>query len=78
MSVPVLRNSRRGVIVPLYQEAKMCNDNGNRPCIFLVEEDDDTRPLLKMNLTRYGYRVTMALDEEDALQRLRGGHLQPI
>gem|GEM_PF-4360633 len=36
------------------------------------------RPLLKQSLTRYGYHVFLALDEEDALQRLRGGHLQPI
>jgi CheY-like chemotaxis protein len=28
------------------------------------------------NLRRYGYRVIAALDEEDALQRLEGGHVQ--
>ncbi len=44
--------------------------------IFLVEEDDDTRPLLKKNLQRYGYRVIVALDEEDALERLDGGNIR--
>jgi DNA-binding response OmpR family regulator len=53
----------------------MRSENGDQPWIFFVEEDDDTRPLLKKNLTRYGYRVSVALDEEDALQRLRGGGL---
>lgn len=49
---------------------------GNQATIFLVEEDDDTRPLLKHNLQRYGYRVLVALDEEDALERMSGGHVQ--
>jgi CheY-like chemotaxis protein len=53
----------------------MSNEKGNQPCIFLVEEDDDTRPILKQNLIRYGYRVLMALDEEDALERVGGGHV---
>jgi DNA-binding response OmpR family regulator len=44
--------------------------------IFLVEEDDETRPILKDNLQRYGYRVIVALDEEDALERVGSGHLQ--
>jgi DNA-binding response OmpR family regulator len=48
----------------------MRNENGNQPCILLIEEDDDTRPLLRQNLTRYGYRVLLALDEEDALERV--------
>jgi DNA-binding response OmpR family regulator len=38
--------------------------------IFLIEEDDDTRPILKKNLQRSGYRVLLALDEEDALDRV--------
>ena len=41
--------------------------------IFLVEEDDDTRPLLKEMLQKSGYQLTVALDEQDALERLRGG-----
>jgi DNA-binding response OmpR family regulator len=41
-------------------------------CIFLIEEDDETRPLLKQNLQRGGYHVIVALDEEDALERVGG------
>ncbi|MBD1909155.1 MULTISPECIES: hypothetical protein [unclassified Leptolyngbya] len=41
--------------------------------IFVVEPDDDTRPLLKDNLQRWGYQVIVAIDETDAIQRLRGG-----
>ena len=44
--------------------------------IFLVEEDDETRPLLKSNLERAGYRVLIALDEEDARDRAGGGRLK--
>lgn len=44
--------------------------------IFLIEEDDDARPLLRQSLQRYGYRVIVALDEEDALERVDGGHLK--
>ena len=44
----------------------------NRRTIFLVEEDDDTRPILKQNLQTDGYRVLLALDEEDALERVNG------
>ncbi len=50
-------------------------DNGQQGVIFLVEEDDDTRILLKMNLERDGYRVLLALDEEDARDRVAGGRL---
>jgi CheY-like chemotaxis protein len=38
----------------------------------LIDEDDEARPLLKENLKRYGYRVMLALDEEDALERVGG------
>lgn len=51
----------------------MTNDNGQQPCILLVEEDNDTRDMLKKNLRRYGYRLSLALDEEDALDRVGGG-----
>ncbi|PYS51632.1 MAG: hypothetical protein DMF68_03860 [Acidobacteria bacterium] len=40
--------------------------------ILLVEEDDETRPLLKHNLQTYGYRTIVALSEEDALERVGG------
>jgi CheY-like chemotaxis protein len=48
------------------------NREENRRTIFLVEEDDDTRPLLKHNLQTDGYRVLLAIDEEDALERVNG------
>jgi DNA-binding response OmpR family regulator len=54
----------------------MGDENRERPCIFLVEEDDEMRPVLKQNLTRYGYRMSLALDEADALERVGGGHLK--
>jgi CheY-like chemotaxis protein len=41
--------------------------------IFLIEEDDETRRILVKNLQAYGYRVIVALDEEDALERVSGG-----
>ena len=41
--------------------------------IFLVEEDDDTRPVLKRSLQTFGYRVMVALDEEDVIERAGGG-----
>ena len=44
-----------------------------QPTIFLIEEDDDTRPLLKANLQRDGYRVLLAVDEADAFDRVDGG-----
>ena len=52
------------------------NSIGNhKQTIFLIEEDDETRPLLKQNLQRDGYRVIVALDEEDALERVGDGHV---
>ena len=39
----------------------------------MIEEDDDTRPILRLNLQRSGYRVLLALDEEDAMDRVSGG-----
>lgn len=44
----------------------------NQRTIFLLEEDNDTRGPLVSNLRRHGYRVLIALDEEDALQRVEG------
>jgi CheY-like chemotaxis protein len=44
-----------------------------QPTIFLVEEDDQTRRPLVSNLRGYGYHVVVAMDEEDALERLSGG-----
>ncbi len=53
----------------------MNNENGKGPCIFLIEEDNDVRALLKNNLQRDGYRVRLALNEEDALERIGEGHV---
>ena len=53
----------------------MSKEPEHRPTIFLIEADDDTRAILKSNLQRYGYRVIVALDEEDALARASGGGL---
>ena len=47
----------------------------NQRTIFLLEEDDETRVPLVGNLRRYGYRVIIAIDEEDALQRVEDGHV---
>jgi CheY-like chemotaxis protein len=41
------------------------------PCIFVLEPDDDVRPALKHNLQHWGYNVVMAIDEEDAIQRIQ-------
>ncbi|HEV2802567.1 MAG TPA: hypothetical protein VGW12_18995 [Pyrinomonadaceae bacterium] len=43
-----------------------------RPTIFLVEEDDDARPSLTMNLRKQGYRVLVAAGLEDAHEWLSG------
>jgi DNA-binding response OmpR family regulator len=40
--------------------------------IFLIEEDDETRGPLVSNLRGYGYRVVVAVDEADALERVGG------
>ncbi|MDT5294802.1 MAG: hypothetical protein QOJ76_1682 [Acidobacteriota bacterium] len=50
-------------------------ENGHKAIIFLVEEDNETRPILKGNLERDGYRVQLALDEGDAHDRAGGGRL---
>jgi DNA-binding response OmpR family regulator len=48
------------------------NGHDHRRTILLVEEDDETRPILKANLQRDGYHVLLALDEEDAFERVSG------
>jgi CheY-like chemotaxis protein len=50
----------------------MNDQHAGRGTIFLVEEDDDVRPGLRRNLQKYGYRVLLAVDEEDALDRVGG------
>lgn len=50
----------------------MISSNGEKPSILLIEEDDETRPVLRHNLIRDGYLVLLALDEEDAIERISG------
>ena len=47
------------------------------PTILMFELDDDTRLLLKQNLYNWGYRVLVALEEEDAIAMARGGRDRP-
>lgn len=54
----------------------MNSEHGKQPTIFLIEEDDETRTPLVQNLRHYGYRVIVTLDEEDALERVGGGHVR--
>jgi CheY-like chemotaxis protein len=51
----------------------MSDERGKQKTIFLIEEDDETRRPLVSNLRGYGYRVVVAVDEEDALERVGGG-----
>ena len=53
----------------------MNSEQGKQSTIFLIEEDDETRRPLVENLRRSGYRVIVAVDEEDALERVGGGHV---
>jgi DNA-binding response OmpR family regulator len=53
----------------------MSSEQRKQPTIFLIEEDDDTRRILVENLRRRGYRVIVTLDEDDALERVDGGHV---
>lgn len=43
------------------------------PRIFVLDSDDDARPVLKHNLQTWGYQVIIALDGADAIQRTQGG-----
>jgi PleD family two-component response regulator len=53
----------------------MSNEQAKQPTIFLIEEDDETRRPLVRNLRSEGYRVIVSIDEEDALERVEGGHV---
>lgn len=44
----------------------------HRSTIFLIEEDNDARPLLTRNLRRNGYRLLVAADLEDAREWVSG------
>ena len=55
----------------------MIEKKDGSPRILMLEWDDDTRPLLKQNLCNQGYRVIVALEEEDAIILARGGRKCP-
>lgn len=49
----------------------MINDKQDKQrTIFLIEEDHQTRGPLVSNLRSYGYRVVVAVDQENALERV--------
>jgi DNA-binding response OmpR family regulator len=50
----------------------MNSPQGKQATIFLIEEDEQTRKPLVENLRSNGYRVIVAIDEEDALERVGG------
>ena len=51
----------------------MSAEQTERPTIFLIEEDEETRRPLVNNLRGDGYRVIVAVDEATALDILGGG-----
>lgn len=53
----------------------MDSEQRKQPSIFLIEEDDDTRGPPMQNLRRAGYHVIVSIDEDDALERVGGGHV---
>lgn len=55
----------------------MDEENRVPPIILLIEEDNETRAILRKNLRQDGYRLLLAVDEADALDRLEGdGHVR--
>lgn len=46
-----------------------------RLTILYVEDDDDTRHVMKQLLTRSGYHVVLSINEEDALNRSTDGRV---
>jgi DNA-binding response OmpR family regulator len=47
-----------------------------QPIILLIEEDDETRAILRRNLQKDCYRLFLAIDETDALDRLSVGQVR--
>lgn len=50
------------------------NERKSKPTILYVEDDDDTRAVIKRLLRKDGYRVVAEECEEDASQRADGGN----
>ena len=48
----------------------------NESIIFLIVDDNDSRPLFRKRLKSAGYKVILALDEEDALERVADSNLK--
>jgi DNA-binding response OmpR family regulator len=49
----------------------------SRSTIFFVEEDDDARPMLTRELRKFGYRLLVSADLEDAREWVSSnGHIQ--
>lgn len=42
----------------------------HKAIIFLIDEDDDSRPIFRASLKKRGYHISIAIDEEDALDRV--------
>ncbi|HEY9782827.1 MAG TPA: hypothetical protein V6D09_22140, partial [Leptolyngbyaceae cyanobacterium] len=55
----------------------MSQKQNTPPTILLVEQDDQTRPLLMYNLRRQGFRAIVVLEEEDAIERMSGKNVCP-
>jgi DNA-binding response OmpR family regulator len=51
----------------------MSKESKFQPIILLIEEDDETRAILRRNLQKDGYHLLLAVDEADALDRLADG-----
>src|SRR5919202_3136512 len=71
------RNKAQRSPIRSFSPEQMSNKQDTPPTILLVESDDETRSLLRYNLRNRGYRVIVALDEEDAIERTRDGHECP-
>ncbi|MGI8556556.1 MAG: hypothetical protein ACR2LT_09415 [Pyrinomonadaceae bacterium] len=54
----------------------MKNEKMRELTIFLIEADNDSRRLFRECLKHNGYKVSLAIDEEDALERVGGEYLK--
>ncbi|HEY6186497.1 MAG TPA: hypothetical protein VIW80_02380 [Pyrinomonadaceae bacterium] len=51
----------------------MAEKGSKRATILYVEDDDDTRLIMRQNLVKDGYRVLIEISEDDALERATDG-----